>query len=612
MGNVLREAVADEWASCYDSLYIMELKRNESNVNTGKRNVFLITSVALAVLMLLYALAANEALQRDREQAIAQAELNAKVYSGELARDFDQAIAVTEALEEVIINGKGEVLDFEATARDLIEDYIGSIQIAPNGVVTDIYPLKGNEGGLIDLMSDPERGPIVSYGMEHDIVTMQGPFELKQGGSGIAVRNPVFLTDAEGNRQFWGFTIAIIKAHDVFKFSFDSLTSFGYHYKLSATESPISDEYKVVVASSESLKRPAVDTFVEGGCTWRLEVAPKNGWKVSREILVACISGGLLVVLLTATIAALLAMDANRRQLRIMAETDPLTGLFNRKGMGERVQAYLAAHPNGVATEVLLDIDDFKIINDLYGHGIGDEALKNLAKNLTEAFGDSAIVSRTGGDEFGVFLPGMTAEQAEPLIRKASEMDQTFTSTMGTPCPYTISMGYADYPVQASTREELTKNVDSALYNVKLHGKNGCQRYVPGMVKQTRQQLAFSKKELLRDLPGAGFICHAEDTSILYANDDLIYLLECEDLDDFNEHYGGVFQNVIHPDDFGRVMTEREQKLKRQGKASFICCGFRVITKSGKIRHMMAQARFRQHETFGNLFFVTAMERDQG
>ncbi len=581
-------------------------------MKTRSRRVLFITIVVFVVLSLFYAVAANNAVRRDREQAIAQAELNAKVYSGELTRDFDQAIAVTEALEEVIINGQGEVLDFEATAKDLMEDYIGSIQIAPDGVVTDIYPLEGNEGGLIDLMSDPMRGPVAQYGIDHDVVTMQGPFELKQGGSGIAVRDPVFITDEDGNRQFWGFTIAIIKASDVVRFSFESLASFGYDYRLLATESPLSDEYKVVVASREHLDRPAVSTFQAGGCTWRLEVAPRNGWKISRECLISCLAGGTLVVMLTATIAALLVMDAHRRQLRHMAETDPLTGLLNRKGMGDRVRSYLASHPNGPATEVLLDIDDFKIINDLYGHSVGDEALKNLANNLTEVFGDAAIVCRTGGDEFGVFLPGKTAEQAEPLIRQASEFDQTFTTAQGRVCIYTISMGYADYPAQASTREELTTNVDSALYNVKLHGKNGCQRYVSGMIKQSRQQLAFSKKELLRGLPGAGFICRAEDTSILYANDDLIALLECDDLDDFNEHYHGLFRCVIHPDDFERVMAEREQKLMAPGASNFICCGFRVITKTGKVHNMMAQARFQCHETFGNLFFVMAMERDLG
>ena len=319
---------------------------------------------------------------------------------------------------------------------------------------------------------------------------------------GIAVRDPVFLTDAEGNRTFWGFTIVIIRAPNIFSHTFESLESFGYDYILSATISPVSDEYRVVAASRDALDRSVEATFQKGECTWKLAVAPKSGWRISRESLAASVIGALFVVLLTVTFAALMIMFSQRKRLSVMAETDPLTGLLNRKGRVDRIDRFLKANPGGTATEAFLDIDDFKIINDLYGHDIGDEALKNLAHNLVEVFDGAAVVSRTGGDEFGVFIPGRTAEQAEPLIHAASERDQTFTTAQGK--TYTISMGYADYPAQARTREELARNVDSAQYNVKLNGKHGCQRYVPGMIKQSREQFGFTQKELLKSLPGPG------------------------------------------------------------------------------------------------------------
>ena len=169
---------------------------------TEKQRIVWATAGVFVLLLLLYAVAAGHSFRRDSKHAAAQAELNAKVYTVELERDFERGVAVTEALEEVLINGQGRIPSFQAVAADLKKDYIGSIQIAPGGVVTDIYPLEGNEGGLIDLMHDPLRGPIVTYGMEKNVVTMQGPFALKQGGLGIAVRNPVFLTDASGNRSF--------------------------------------------------------------------------------------------------------------------------------------------------------------------------------------------------------------------------------------------------------------------------------------------------------------------------------------------------------------------------------------------------------------------------
>ena len=119
------------------------------------------TAGVFALLLLLYAVAAAHSFRRDNKQAVAHAELNAKVYTVVLERDFERGIAVTEALEEVLVNGQGQIPSFQAIAEDLKKEYIGSIQIAPGGVVTDICPMAGNEGGLIGLMNDPTRGPIV-------------------------------------------------------------------------------------------------------------------------------------------------------------------------------------------------------------------------------------------------------------------------------------------------------------------------------------------------------------------------------------------------------------------------------------------------------------------
>lgn len=576
-----------------------------------KRKIALATACVFILLAVIYAITANNAYRRDYEQAITKAELTARVYTGEFERDFYQGISLTKALEDVIIGGRGEVHNFSVIAENLMEPYISSIQIAPGGVVTDIYPMKGNEAGLIDLMNDPVRGPVAAYGIEHDVITMQGPFELKQGGSGIAVRDPVFLTDEDGNRSFWGFAIAIIKAPEIFQFDFESLESFGYDYRLSTTISPISDEYKVVTASADTLIQPVEATFQAGECTWKLEVARKGGWSISRESMITSIVGGMFVLLLTVTFAVLLVVSSQRRQLRVMAQTDPLTGLMNRKGRVERIDRLLKTNPKSAVTEVFLDIDDFKIINDLYGHDIGDEALKNLANNLLKAFEGEAVVSRTGGDEFGVFIPGRTAEEAEPLIHAASAMDQTFTTNQGKTYTYTISMGYSDYPAQAKSREELARNVDCALYNVKLSGKHGCQRFVPGMIKKSREQLGFSQSELLKSLPGSGFICHAEDHRILYANDDFVRLFDCVNLEDFNKSTLGLVRNLIHPDDYERVMAEQRRRFAGKADGDQIRLRFRIVTKTGSVRNMIAQARLRHHDTFGDLYFVTCLDLDE-
>ena len=97
---------------------------------------------------------------------------------------------------------------------------------------------------------------------------------------------------------------------------------------------------------------------------------------------------------------------------------------------------------------------------------------------------------------------------------------------------------------------------------------------VPGMIKQSRQQLGFTQKELLKNLPGASFICHADDTSILYANDELIQLFECDSREDFNRFSLGLFKNLIHP---GEIPASRNLRgspfrhLDGSGRAITVC-----------------------------------------
>ena len=106
---------------------------------------------------------------------------------------------------------------------------------------TDIYPAEGNEAGKIDLIHDKDRGEISCYARDNHTVITQGPFELKQGDYGIAVRNPVYLTDTNKQQYFWGFTIVILRVPDIFSDSIYALSNFGYEYRISKTASPWSD-----------------------------------------------------------------------------------------------------------------------------------------------------------------------------------------------------------------------------------------------------------------------------------------------------------------------------------------------------------------------------------
>ena len=115
--------------------------------------------------------------------------------------------------------------------------------------------------------------------------------------------------------------------------------------------------------------------------------------------------------------AAALALDnaQMRERLEHQAKTDPLTGLYNHRAFHERLRRALAtaSRSHEAVSVLMLDIDDFKRVNDIYGHGAGDEILRGLADTLKDAVRSSDVVYRLGGEEFAIVITSRTPENAE-------------------------------------------------------------------------------------------------------------------------------------------------------------------------------------------------------
>lgn len=215
----------------------------------------------------------------EKEQRHITAQLNVATYGERIKNEITNGIEITDTLKQILISESGEIHQFETIAGNLMSNSIESIQLAPNGVVTDIYPADGNEAGKIDLIHDKDRGKISCYARDNHTIITQGPFELKQGSYGIAVRNPVYLKDKTEQEYFWGFTIVILRVPDIFSDSFLALSNFGYDYKILKTDTPWSDTYKVVYQSDGETNHPVSYTFTIGDEKWKFEVTPKSGWR---------------------------------------------------------------------------------------------------------------------------------------------------------------------------------------------------------------------------------------------------------------------------------------------------------------------------------------------
>ncbi len=533
------------------------------------------------------------------------ATLNAVTYAERMADELREGTGMTNALEKVVISANGKIDKFQEIVKGMMTDSIQSIQLAPDGIVTEIYPEEGNEFGKINLLQDEKRGEVARYARDHDMLIMQGPFPLKQGELGIAIRNPVYIQQENGDEVFWGFTIAIIRVPEIFSDSVAALGSFGYEYALYKTASPLSQEYEEIYSSGKELTNPVSYGFELGGCSWKLEVMPVEGWNQGAHTTALFLAGFLVVLLLTGLTAALLALEQRRRNFKRLATTDPLTGLLNRSGFEEQVNRYLEKYPEEHCVGMEMDIDDFKFINDMYGHSIGDKAIQRMAETMKETFPHDAILGRSGGDEFRIILKHTTNEQAREKIEQFTRMTRTFFCG-DEAHPFYISLGYAEYPVQGESPMRLIRCADRALYEVKLRGKHGCQAYENNFQVARRSQLGFALKDISEHLPGAFLIYKADraDDSLLFANKEMIQLAGCKDMDDFWEFTEHRFRNLIHPEEQQAVEQSIWEQIQSGVEGNNDYVQFRLAQKDGSYKKVLDHGRIVGNSYFGKVFYV--------
>lgn len=166
------------------------------------------------------------------------------------------------------------------------------------------------------------------------------------------------------------------------------------------------------------------------------------------------------------------------------ANTDELTRLLSKGAAKTRIRAALRkmAPETDTATLLIVDADDFKAINDNFGHLFGDAVLKDVGQAINKNFRQSDIKGRIGGDEFVLLLPGM--DNPEIMARHCHTLCQRLSRvfrTDGKKQSFSISIGASMYPMHGQSYNELFVNADHALYEAKRRGKGQYVLYQPGM-----------------------------------------------------------------------------------------------------------------------------------
>jgi diguanylate cyclase (GGDEF)-like protein len=202
-----------------------------------------------------------------------------------------------------------------------------------------------------------------------------------------------------------------------------------------------------------------------------LEIKNREQKSLQQSYFIIFLSTVLVIV-----IAVVTFQFKNNRKMANLAITDPLSGLYNRRYIFQYLDKLISStSPNkGKLSILVIDIDDFKLINDTYGHPMGDSVLKVLAEILQNLLRVEDMMGRIGGEEFLCVLPRTSSEIGEKIAHRMKEeiSQYVFKNEEGITFTITISIGVSSISQDVHDSKALYSLADKALYEAKTSGKN--------------------------------------------------------------------------------------------------------------------------------------------
>lgn len=231
-----------------------------------------------------------------------RAAFTAETTVNRIRSQLNRYLDVSEFFQNII--GSGHQMDskeFQALSQMISDDsqIIKAIELAPDGVVKDIYPLKGNEAAFgIDMLNSPARKHEANLAMKSGQYTIAGPYELNQGGLGSLLFEPIYITDKSGEKSFWGFSILVLDWNRfIEELELDKLTDASYCYQMWKKDGN-SGKKTIIAQGGDAIHKGAVQISCKvPNDTWYFEIIPHTGWvTVKQQALVFLVSVSIAVL----------------------------------------------------------------------------------------------------------------------------------------------------------------------------------------------------------------------------------------------------------------------------------------------------------------------------
>lgn len=378
----------------------------------------------------------------------------------------------SETWRDRIVESGGQVPNFEAYNALMMEDAsaFSGIWLAPQGTVCYAYPMSESRFLGTDVFAMLGSSEAVETARRTGATALAGPMDLGSGRLGFALCVPVYLKDDQGNRSFWGFSIAVIDQDDFFhKTSLDSLSAQGYRWKLWAYDSDGSEKVLAQTGQDDKIMNGdhvTIDIDVPTG-TWHLAVARSGGW-ISRQVEAGIVVLVPVLSLLMAGLTdALVRSHGDIQRFTRMSYADPLTGLDNFRSYTDCIDRL---HRDRLPYVLFsLDMNGFKQVNDTFGHEAGDVVLRAVGSRIRETLREEDRAFRVGGDEFAVVMTGTMAEGE--CARICDRIDRAVAGDVavgpGQTVAVSASVGFACYQGDDCPASEVRNRADLQMYSRK-------------------------------------------------------------------------------------------------------------------------------------------------
>lgn len=431
---------------------------------TKKKNIrySIITFIVVYVVVSLIAAACVYNIIDTRRQ---KAAFLASSFADRIEAEFDAREYIARIFEITIKGYGGDISEdeFIRTAEALFNDYLDivNISLAPDGIVSEVYP---DDTGLSvgsNLFEEDNYGVYSDYSKLAKLAVIV----LKRGENHfldeMVIRRPIFLDDD----SFWGFvSITFDLESFLADASINDLSSQEYEYKL-VCNNTITGESEVIEASSLRFRGDSVEKLIStvGGDVWSLSIFQRGGWFRIGEYIAVGIFALLISLLIALLVHSYLMLRVTAKELEVLSYRDALTDLNNPRSYQEHMTNLSNKKlPYGL---IFMDLNDFKKVNDTYGHDTGDALLNIVAKRLKNSIREKDMAFRIGGDEFVVvihgthdkkFYEGVIARMRQNVAREVVIGDVELNVS--------ISAGYARCPEDGTKFEDVVKKADDAMY----------------------------------------------------------------------------------------------------------------------------------------------------